>query len=324
MATMKDVAELAGVSLGTVSRVINKAQGIKPLTLSKVNEAIEQLQYVPDEYARGMKLNHSNTVALIVPTIWHPFFGEFAYHVEQELSRLDYKVLLCNSAGPEKEAEYIKMIQQNKVDGIIAITYNSIEKYLSASIPFVSMDRVFPGMDIACITSDNKVGAEIAAKKLIEKGCQHFAFIGAHNDTENETKKRRQFFEKSIKEAGYPINILDEIEPVNDMRGKIKQFLIDHPEIDGIFTINDFTALDVMVVADELGKNVPDDIQIIGYDGIRFAQERDYVVSTIKQPLEEMAEKAVELILAIIDHQAHTKQLLIPGYYVEGKTTKNN
>ena len=131
MATMKDVAELAGVSLGTVSRVINKAQGIKPQTLEKVNAAIEKLNYIPDQYARGMKLNRTNTVALIVPTIWHPFFGEFAYHVEQELSRLDYKMLLCNSAGPEKEAEYIKMLQQNKVDWIIAITYSSIEEFLS-------------------------------------------------------------------------------------------------------------------------------------------------------------------------------------------------
>ncbi len=322
MATMKDVAELAGVSLGTVSRVINKAQGIKPQTLEKVNAAIEKLNYIPDQYARGMKLNRTNTVALIVPTIWHPFYSEYAYYVEQELTRLDYKMLLCNSAGPEKEAEYIKMLQQNKVDGIIAITYSSIEEFLSSGIPFVSFDRVFPGMDIAYVASDNKVGAEIAAKTLIEKGCTHFGFVGAHNETENETKKRRQYFEKTIVDAGYKISILDEVEPVPNLKEKIRKFLIANPTIDGIFTINDFAALDVIEVAEDLGIKVPEDLQIIGYDGIKMAMERQYVVSTIKQPLEEMSKKAVELILDIIDDKEHTRQYLIPGYYVEGKTTK--
>lgn len=319
---MKDVAELAGVSLGTVSRVINKASGIKPQTLSKVHDAIERLNYIPDEYARAMKLNKTNTVALIVPTIWHPFFGEFAYHVEQILSKKEYKLLLCNSAEPEKEAEYIKMLQQNKVDGIIAITYNSIEDYLSAGIPFVSIDRVFPGTDIACITSDNRIGAEIAAEQLIKKGCKHFAFIGSHNNTENETKKRRQFFEKKIRESGLKINILDPLEPVQEFKELIRKFLSEYATIDGIFAINDFLALDIIEVAESIGKKIPEDIQIIGYDGIRLAQEREYLVSTIKQPLEEMANKAVELILSIIENDEYTMQLKIPGYYVEGKTTK--
>lgn len=322
MATMKDVAELAGVSLGTVSRVINKAEGIKPLTLSKVTKAIEQLNYIPDEYARGMKLNRSNTVALIIPTIWHPFFGEFAYHVEQALSALDYKVLLCNIAGPTKEVEYIKMLQQNKVDGIIAITYSSIEEYLSSNIPFVSIDRVFPGKEIAFIASDNKIGAEIATKMLIEKGCKHIAFIGSHNDTENETKKRRQYFEITARQSNISYTILDEMEPVTNLKASIKQFLTNNPSIDGIFAINDFVALDTLEILEEIGKKCPEEIQIIGYDGIRFAHERDYVVSTIKQPLKEMAEKAVEMILNIIDQKEHPEQMLIPGYYVEGKTTK--
>ncbi|MDT2769028.1 LacI family DNA-binding transcriptional regulator [Globicatella sulfidifaciens] len=322
MATMKDVAELAGVSLGTVSRVINKAQGIKPQTLEKVNAAIEKLNYIPDQYARGMKLNRTNTVALIVPTIWHPFYSEYAYYVEQELTRLDYKMLLCNSAGPEKEAEYIKMLQQNKVDGIIAITYSSIEEFLSSGIPFVSFDRIYPGMDIASVASDNERGGIIAATKLIEKGCTHFGFVGSHNETENETKKRRQFFEKTVLEAGYQISVLDLIEPFNDLKGSIKEFLLENPTIDGIFAINDFTALDVMSVANELGISIPEDLQIIGYDGIKFAQDREYVVSTITQPLEEMAKKGVELVLDIINKREHKRQIIIPGNYVEGKTTK--
>ena len=114
MATMKDVAQRAGVSLGTVSRVINHAQGIKPMTLEKVEKAIEELHYVPDEYARGLKTQSSRTVALILPSIWYPFFSEFGYYVEKALDQRDYKLLLCNSDGnPQEENKYIKMLMVN-------------------------------------------------------------------------------------------------------------------------------------------------------------------------------------------------------------------
>lgn len=324
MATMKDVAERAGVSLGTVSRVINNAQGIKPQTLQKVQEAIEALNYLPDEYARGMKLNKTNTVALIVPTVWHPFFGELAYFVEKALSAQDYKLLLCNSAEPQKEVEYIKMLQQNKVDGIIAITYASIDEYISSNIPFLSIDRVFPGKDIAFVASDNRVGGRLAAEKLIEKGCQHLAFIGSHNLTQNETKMRHTYFEQKVKEAGKAFYALDPLEPVNNLKEDIRQFLETHPQIDGIFAINDFMALDVIRVARSLGKSCPNDYQIIGYDGIKMAQERDFIVSTIKQPLEQMATVAVNHLLAIIEGLQRPKQIFVPGYFVEGPTTKKH
>ncbi|MBK0348241.1 LacI family DNA-binding transcriptional regulator [Aerococcaceae bacterium zg-ZJ1578] len=324
MATMKDVAELAGVSLGTVSRVINHAPGIKPITLAKVEAAIQQLAYVPDEYARGMKLNRTNTVALIVPTIWHPFFGEFSYYVERELSAREIKLLLCNSEGATKEVEYIKMLQQNKVDGIIAITYSSIEEYLSSNIPFVSIDRMFPGMEIACVASDNQYGAELAAQTLIEKGCQHLAFIGTHNDTANETKKRRLYFEKAVRSANKKISILDLEEPIDNLSRHIERFLTEHETIDGIFAINDFVALDTLAIIRKLQRKVPDEIQVIGYDGIRLASEREYVVSTIKQPLEQMAKKAIDMLLNIIDQKPHMQQILIPGEYIEGPTTKSN
>ncbi len=202
--TMKDVARLAGVSVGTVSRVINKEPGIKESTLEKVQTAIQELNYIPDVYARGMKKNKTETIALIIPTVWHPFFGEFAYHVEVALSKKNYKLLLCNISGPKRELDYLTMLQQNKVDGIIAITYSPIDDYLSSNIPFVSIDRTYENKAIPCVSSDNQAGAELAADTLIAKGGHYFAFIGGHNKTINETKKRRLYFEKRILEAGFP------------------------------------------------------------------------------------------------------------------------
>lgn len=321
--TMKDVAKLAGVSVGTVSRVINREPGIKELTLKKVNEAIEALHYIPDSYARGMKKNQTETVALIIPTVWHPFFGEFAFHVEVELSKHNYKLLLCNISGPKREIDYLTMLQQNKVDGIIAITYSPIDDYLSSNIPFVSIDRTYENKNIACVSSDNKSGAELAADTLIAKGGTHFAFIGGHNKTINETKKRRIYFEKRVVGAGYPCEVLDLDERQSDFLERVEDFLIQHPQIDAIFTINDFTALDTLAILEKLGRKVPEDVQVIGYDGIRLADERNVLLSTIRQPLEEMAKEAVRILLAILKKEIEPPQMTLPITYVEGNTTKN-
>ena len=321
--TMKDVAKLAGVSVGTVSRVINQEQGIKEITLKKVQQAIDELGYIPDVYARGMKKNKTETIALIVPSVWHPFFGEFAFHVEVELSKKGYKLLLCNISGPKRELDYITMLQQNKVDGIIAITYSPIEDYLSSNIPFVSIDRTYEDKAIACVSSDNQKGAELAAQVLISKGGTHFGFIGGHNKTINETKKRRLFFEKTILEAGFPCEVLDLDEPYDNFLEEVEVFLRQHPEIDALFTINDFTAIDAISILEKLGKKVPEDVQVVGYDGIRQAEERTQYLSTIRQPIEEMATEAVQCLLDILDKKDRPLQITLPISYLEGKTTKN-
>lgn len=119
MASIKDVANLAGVAVGTVSRVINNAGAVKPATRDKVKAAIEQLNYVPDEVARNFKMQKSKMIALLLPSIWHPFFSELAYYIEDELDREGYKLILCNSGGkPEKELYYFDMLKQNKVAGL--------------------------------------------------------------------------------------------------------------------------------------------------------------------------------------------------------------
>lgn len=243
--------------------------------------------------------------------------------MEVELSRKNYKLLLCNISGPKRELDYLMMLQQNKVDGIIAITYSPIDDYLSSNIPFVSIDRTYENKAIACVSSDNQAGAELAADILIERGGSHFAFIGGHNRTINETKKRRLYFEKRILEAGYPCHILDLEEPYADFMGQVEDFLVKHPQIDAIFTINDFAALDTLAILEKLGRQVPDDVQVIGYDGIQMAEERQMFLSTIRQPLDLLAKEAVACLLDIIDKKDRPLQVILPISYVEGKTTKN-
>lgn len=322
MATMKDVANLAGVGVGTVSRYVNNPDSLKESTKVKVEYAISKLDYQPNEYARGLKLNKTNSVALIIPSIWHPFFSEFAYYVERTLENYGYKLLLCNSENNyKKELEYIKMVQQNKVDGIIGITYSDIDKYVKSNMPFVSIDRHFKE-DVTYVTSDNEQAGILAATQLIKNGCKSLAYIGGIPVYKSEITKRASSFLKEAKEQKIKFSSLEIPEPIDKWEEKIEEFILSHPDIDGIFTINDYMGLDVKQCLENLGKKVPDDIQIIGCDGIKLSKDRQVIMSTIKQPVEEMAIKSVQSLLKIINHLPVEKRIVLPVTYIQGKTTK--
>lgn len=320
-ATMKDVASLAGVGVGSVSRVINGVR-VKEATKLKIEAAIKELDYVPDEYARGLKTNRTNTIALIIPTIWHPFFSEFSYYVEDTLSKQHYKLLICNADGnPEKEKEYIEMVKQSKVDGIIGITYSDIDKYVSSNIPFVSIDRHF-SEQVSYVTADNFVGGQMAAQELSKRGCKNLAYIGGISPFANETNNRKEGFLSEARNLGIVAQDLIMIEPIVDLEKQLDTFLSSNPKIDGIFSVNDFMALDVMQAMDKFSKKAPDDYQIIGFDGVRISENHDYLISSIVQPIKEMAISSVEILLDTIENKADAKRIVLPVIFKEGITTK--
>lgn len=320
-ATMKDVAKLAGVGVGTVSRVLNNGS-VKATTRKKVEQAIDQLKYERDFYAKGLKTNKSNTVALILPSVWHPFFSEFAFYVENRLAAKNYKLYLCNSSPyPEKEKEYIQMVKQNKVDGLIGITYSDIDDYVSTNLPFVSFDRYFTE-EVIYVTADNSYGSRLAVDELIKRGCTNLGYIGGYQEVPNETKNRRKYFEIECREKNITHHILDLLEPLTDMPNKIKKFMVENPDIDGIFTINDSIAVQVIKVLATMGIRVPEDVQVIGFDGQQISEGSNYFVSTIAQPIKEMAETAVDLLVDVINGKQVEHRTVFPVSFKEGGTTK--
>ena len=167
MPTMKDVAQEAGVALGTVSKVFNGIPVGESYRI-KVEEAARKLGYQVNQYARGLKTNKTNTVAVILPGVNHPFFAALAHHICEALARRDYRMLLyVTASNPEIEQNCVNMVRQNKADGIIGLTYNPLA--VDEELPFVGIDRSFRA-DIPCVAADNYGGGRLAAEKLLELG----------------------------------------------------------------------------------------------------------------------------------------------------------
>ena len=268
-------------------------------------------------------MNKTHTIALIIPTIWHPFFSEFAYYVERNLSEHKYKMLLCNSdVSNDKELEYIQMVQENKVDGIIGITYSDLDNFVSSHLPFVTIDRHFKE-ETVCVTSDNFHAGQLAVEKLVEKGCQKLGYIGTHSRFPTETTKRRSGFVEQAELMEIPYAIYDGEDPVVEFKQEIRTFLEENPDVDGVFAHTDFIALDILEVLDEMKRKVPEEVQIIGCDGIKMEAGRKQIVSTIRQPVDLMAKAAVEKIIQVIDGEPVKTKITLSVHYVEGPTTKN-
>ncbi len=325
MATIKDVARKAGVSVGSVSRYINNFE-VKPKTKIAIEEAIKELNYEPNVYARGFKVNRTNTVALIIPTVWNSFFGELAFNIEKSLRDYGIKMILCNSEDNyEIELQYITMAKQNKVDGIIAITYSDVDKYIHSNMPIISIDRYF-SESITYVTSDNFEGGRIAAGELIKSGCRNIAFIGLGSKIDNATRNRKKGFINYCEENNITYAVCDSIEGTQKFAKMLDEFLYENfneqKRIDGIFTVTDDYAFGVIERLKKFNITVPNDVQVIGYDGIRTNKRDEIKISTIKQPIESIAKEAVKALINIIDKKEIEKEIILPVKFIKGYTTK--
>lgn len=320
--TMKDVALEAGVALGTVSKVINGLPVGESYRI-RVEEAIHKLDYRVNSYAQGLKASKTYTVALLIPNTYHPFFGKLAYQINLSLLKRNYRMLLCSTEfDPGLEQEYVQMAQQNKVDGIIGLTYNP-SLQVDDSIPFVSIDRNVAS-HIPCIASDNFAGGQMAAEKLADLGCKNVAFLRIGSSLTNEPNKRKAGFENGClaRNLSYSMKILEDGASLEEFEHFLKEHMHNGKlDFDGIFCVTDRTVYDVRKILSKMGIRVPDDVQMIGYDGIKVFGDGDYVCSTIVQPVAEIAEMCVELLLQ--ENMTSKPPLVcLPVTYAYGGTTK--
>lgn len=321
MPTMKDVAQEAGVALGTVSKVFNGLP-VGEAYRVRVEDAAKRLGYQVNQYARGLRAGKTFTVALIVPGLDHPYFSALAQQICIALAQRDHRMLVYVTASrPDMEQNCINMVRQNKVDGIIGLTYNPLS--LDGNLPFVSIDRSI-APNIPCVASDNFSGGRLAADKLIDLGCRHLAFLRTGSASPSETDRRGDGFEAACRVRGVACDSLrlTDGQDLELFRAFLQARMTGgRLSLDGIFCSTDLLAWRIQCMLGELGVRVPEDVQIIGFDGIRRFGGEELYCSTIVQPIQKLAETAVDLLLTK-DRSNIPALVFLPVTYAPGGTTR--
>lgn len=320
--TMKDVATEAGVALGTVSRVIN-GMPVGAEYQKRVEAAIAKLDYQVNSYARGLKTNKTNCLALIIPNTHTPFFGSLTNAIHMVAASRGYRLVLCLSDyDASREQLFVEMAQQNRVDGIIGLTYNP-NLIIPDGLPFITIDRYFSAT-IPCVSSDNFGGGRMASEKLIELGCKKLLFLRIGSSLANEPNRRKDGFIVGCQAGGvdYETLILQDDEPLSRFEDYLRTHINDGKlSFDGIFCVTDTLAHHMLKVLRALNIHVPEQVQIIGFDGVRMFGDQEYICSTIVQPINDIAESCMDLLLTS-EPEKRPSQICLPVTYVYGGTTK--
>ena len=326
MATIVDVAKLAGVTPTTVSRVINNRGYISEKTRNKVYGAMDELGYQPNEIARSLTKQKSNTIGVIVPHISHPYFAKLISNLENEASKKDYKIILCNSKEKaEKEKQYLDMCKSNRVAGIVLFSGNvESTKINTGDIPVVLLEKNFEEGKLG-IQCDNYQGGKLATEHLIECGCKKVLhFSGVIDEEMPADNREKAFIDTCIKNSvKYYIKKFD-INTYNQMDyyEAIKDTIAEVKEIDGIFASSDLIAAQVIQVCNELNIRIPQDIKLVGFDDVEISKLTTPTITTIHQPIKEMSKLAVELIDTKYTNVEIDKQIIVPVELVVRNSTK--
>ncbi|WP_066174956.1 LacI family DNA-binding transcriptional regulator [Bacillus marinisedimentorum] len=330
MTNIKDVAQKAGVSVTTVSRVFNNRGYISKETREKVMKAMEEVDYQPNQIARALQKSQSYLIGVIVPDSNHPFFSDLVKYIEMYASEKNYKILLCNSLGDaEKEANYISMLRQNRVDGIIMCSHTlQVEQYKKANLPIVSFDRILSN-NIPYVGSDNFLGGELATRHLIENGCKNLLHISGPSELDSLPNRRTDAFKLTCMKHDIPFTIVEgalnklTFDYFWDFINKeVSKYLRD---IDGVFCSNDTVAYALYIYAIKNGIKVPEDLQIVGYDNHSFTRMLQTPrLTTISQPTDRIGKVLSNTLIKIIEKEdtETINNTIIDVSLIQGDTTR--
>ncbi len=317
MATIKDVARLAGVSTTTVSHVINKTRFVAEATQEKVMAAVDELNYAPSAVARSLKCNSTRTIGMLVTQSTNLFFSEVIDGVESYCYRQGYTLILCNTGGIyEKQRDYIRMLAEKRVDGMLVMCSDLTEELLQmlekhSDIPKVIMDWGPESSQADKIIDNSEEGGYLATKYLISKGHTDIACLSGHYE-KAVCKERIIGFNRALAEAGIEMKddrILEgnfECDTAVIAANRIAA-MEDRPT--AVFCFNDTMALGLISRLQQLGVRVPEDISVIGYDNIELAEYFSPPLTTIHQPKRRVGKNAFEILLERIKDKGHEKRI---------------
>jgi LacI family sucrose operon transcriptional repressor len=326
MASINDVAKKAGVAKSTVSLVINNKGSVSEVTKQKVVKAMEELNYVPSQLASNLSKQRSNIVGIIVPNIMHPFFATFVNEAEKYLNAKGYMTMVTGTVGREEiEKKYLKLLEKRAMDGIIMGVHSlDMSEYRTIDRPIVSLDR-YINAKIPVVTSDHEQAAKLVADFLREKKCKKvIQFVGtkniplAANDFSEFVKFNlsKQGIKVESMEIGFNTFGIDKYEEA------AKKLFDNYREFDTVIGV-DMVVASVLKIARQRNIRIPEDLQIIAYDGTYVTNIGDNDLTSVVQPIGQLAYHAVETMIKIIEGETVENKLMKLAVSIrEGNTTR--
>ena len=320
MATMKDVARKANVSVTTVSHVLNGSRFVSDEARGRVLDAMDELAYKRNALARSLRQKHSHTIGLILPDATNPFFAEVARSVSDESSLRGYSMIICNTDGDgEKEERFFRILTEKQVDGSSLIEAGASRGAASSigklGIPTVMMDR-FSRLDgVDTLRIDNAGGGALATRRLLSLGHRRIACVAGPSDV-TPSAERVSGYRTALTEAGIPFReeyvLKGDFHPESGYEATCRLLGLDEPPT-AVFACNDLMAFGAIRAAFEKGLSVPRDISVVGFDDIRLAAFFNPPLTTVAQPHREMGVLAIRLLLErIADRNLPVRSPLLP------------
>lgn len=307
--TMADVAREAGVSLMTVSRVVNEKGDVSLATRQRVLAIIERLGYRPSGIARGLATQRTGTLGLVVPDVANTFFANVARGAEHGAFTQGYNVFLCNTnEDPGREADMLQSLEEKRVDGVVLCSSrldDSELRTLSSRHPAVVLvNRFLEGDGVCSVLIDDESGGRVATEHLLQAGHQAVGLL-AGPPISHSGRQRREGYRAALTKAGLSYNP-DWVQYCSPMveggRQAARELLTAHPELTALFCHNDLVAVGVLQACAELGRHVPGDLAVVGYDDIPLADLVTPPLTTCRVPRYELGEWAMKLLLDQIDN----------------------
>jgi LacI family transcriptional regulator len=304
MSNIRDVAKLAGVAPITVSRVMNGGEDVTEETRQRVQRAIDQLYYVPNSLARSLRSRQSHTIALILSDITNPFWTTVARGVEDTASEHDYRTMLCNTdENPAKEANYLSLLVERRVDGVIVAPATREKKNLALlkqqQVPYVLIDRRVAGVKVDAVYGDSRRGARMLIDHLIAIGHQRIALINGPI-TISSAQDRADGYRESLAVHNLPVDedliFQGDFKQASGYR-LAQQALACGPRPTAIFAANNFIALGVLQALQEAGLRVPEDMALVCIDDLPYLSAIDPLLTVAAQPAYEMGAAAARLLV---------------------------
>ncbi|MET0126591.1 MAG: LacI family DNA-binding transcriptional regulator [Pseudomonas caspiana] len=303
MATIKDVAALAGISYTTVSHVLNKSRPVSDEVRIKVEAAIQQLDYVPSAVARSLKAKSTSTIGLLIPNGVNPYFAELARGIEDYCERNGFCVILCNcDDNADKQRGYLRVLLEKRVDGLIVSSVGG-DPGLDGGLagvrtPMVVVDRELEGIDADLVRIDHELGGYLATRHLLGLGHRHIACIRGPSQT-SVARLRFRGYELAMAQAGIHVEPHWIIESDYTSPGGYQAAvgLLSGPPPTAIFAGNDMIGIGVLRAAAERGIQVPRDLSVVGFDDIEMSRYVYPALTTVGQSIVELGESAAQMLL---------------------------